>query len=236
MSQIQAAANARAIAALAETFTHWALPEPERRAETVALQLLADGLAPMPRPERIPPRGNGGSPAARSAALEAAAQAVAAAKARRESPQAPQPMASPRQLTRLAILLSEDGIRERPDRLAWCGAMVGRDLVSTSELTHAEAHRLIESIATPAEAPAVEAPPDEQDATPEEALADYRAGVALAEIFGDDPDRDEDDDGDGDGDGDGDEWLDDLDEADLPEADDEQPTYAYAGGPDDPPF
>lgn len=161
MSQHQVAANERATRNLAARLERAGYPgDPQAEAEVIVAQLLADGLAPIPRPEPIPPKGTGGSHAARAAALKAAAEAVAAAKARRQAPTQPEPAATPRQLTKLAILLSEDGVRERQERLDWCSAMVGRDLTSSDQLTRAEAHRLIESLEA---APEPDEPPVDDD-------------------------------------------------------------------------
>jgi hypothetical protein len=160
MSQSQAATNAAAIRNLADRLERagWA-GDPQAEAEAICRQLLDDGFAPIRRPEPIPARGTGGSPQARAEALAATAAAVARAKAAHGDDPASQPAATPRQLTRLAILLSEDGIRDRQARLDWASAMAGRTLTSSTELTRAEAGRLIDALEAP---PLPAEPPAEQ--------------------------------------------------------------------------
>lgn len=161
MTQQQVATNHAAVRALAATIERAAGHEVHdvlTIAARAAAELHAAGYRKV---EPIPPRGNGGSAEARAAARQAAADAVSAAKARRLSA-IPVPMATQRQLTALAVALAEDGTRERADRLAWCSALVGRGLTSTTQLTRDEASRLIDLVTGP---PAVEEPPAE-DGTP----------------------------------------------------------------------
>ena len=148
MSQQQVATNHAAIRTLAagmETAAGHDIPDVLAVAGRLAAELIANGYRKV---EPIPPRGNGGSDQARADALAATAAAVAAARDKTLTTP-PTAMATQRQLTRLAIALSEDGIRERPDRLTWCGGMVGRELTSSSELTRNEAARLIDFLTVP---------------------------------------------------------------------------------------
>ncbi|MEI4273913.1 hypothetical protein TEK04_19505 [Klenkia sp. LSe6-5] len=165
MTQQQVATNHAAVRALAATMERAAgheIPDVLTIAARAATELLAAGYR---RVETIPPRGNGGSEQARAAARQATADAIAAAKASRLAA-IPVPMATQRQLTTLAIALSEDGTSDRTDRLAWCSAMVGRELTSSSELTRNEASRLIDAVTGPPPAPEPPRTPVEHVSTP----------------------------------------------------------------------
>lgn len=148
MTQQQVATNHAAVRGLLAAFERAAgheIADGLAVAARAAAELIAVGYR---RVETVPPRGNGGSDAARAAARQATADAVAAAKASRLAA-IPVPMATQRQLTALAVALAEYGTRVRQDRLDWCSALVGRELTSTSELTRDEASRLIDAITAP---------------------------------------------------------------------------------------
>jgi hypothetical protein len=148
MSQQQVATNHAAIRTLAagmEAAAGHDIHDALAVAGRLAAELIANGYRKV---ELIPPRGSGGSDQARADALAATAAAVAAARDKTLTAP-PTAMATQRQLTTLAIALSQDGIRERPDRLTWCGAMVGRELTSSTELTRNEAGRLIDHLTAP---------------------------------------------------------------------------------------
>src|SRR4051812_27939909 len=100
MSQQQVATNHAAIRALAatmETAAGHEINDVLAIAGRAAAELINAGYRKV---EPIPPRGNGGSDQARADALAATRAAVAAATGRT----AHTPMASPRQLQKLAIL------------------------------------------------------------------------------------------------------------------------------------
>lgn len=138
---------AKAELLIADRLEAWGLTDPNQRAAWLVQQMQAElgWTPPRDLTEAPPVRGSSSTQAARDEARRALAEALAANKERRTGGQ-PEPSASPRDLTRLGVLLSEDGVKDRRERLDWCGAMVGRDLTSSTELTRAEAHRLIRSL------------------------------------------------------------------------------------------
>lgn len=82
MTASQVAINAKANAWLADLLERWGLTDTTDRAEFVTRELLAQGLAPVPRPFPLRPSTPAASDEARAAAMAAASQAVKDAKAR----------------------------------------------------------------------------------------------------------------------------------------------------------
>ena len=162
MTQSQVAINAAAIRGLAATLALHGVADPQELAEAIARQLLRDGFAPIRLPVQIVPRGPGSTEETRQEVLARVRAEVARAKAARQA-DPDVPMATDRQLSRLAINLSQDGMADRQQRLDWCSAMVGRTVTSSRELTRAEAARLIDAIEVPVRA---SAPPPEEDPGP----------------------------------------------------------------------
>jgi hypothetical protein len=65
----------------------------------------------------------------------------------------------------LAIKLGDFGLKTRADRLAFCSGMVARELVSSAELSTAEARQILETVqADMAEGKLYEPAPDAPDA------------------------------------------------------------------------
>lgn len=99
--------------------------------------------------EDTPQTGDGGGSQAETSVVEGRAGSIPADNT---PPSSDQAITKP-QLAKLHILLEENGMGERDAGLAFLSKQVGRALVSSKELTKAEAHRIIESEQQVAEAP-----------------------------------------------------------------------------------
>lgn len=87
MSQTQTAINAAATRWLADLLERWGNTDPQQRAEYIARELIAQGLAPVPKPVPIRPAGPVASlEAVRRHLAEAAAVVEAKKRARQENP------------------------------------------------------------------------------------------------------------------------------------------------------
>lgn len=133
---------------IADRLEAWGLGDANDRADWLLerLQTELGWTPPRDLTEAPPVRGTSSTKAARDAARQALADALAANRTKRGQPE---PVASPRELTRLGVLLSQDGVKDRQERLDWCAAMVGRDLTDFAELTRSEARRLVRSLEAP---------------------------------------------------------------------------------------